>query len=75
MAPTPGKDKSLPGNHRPISLLSNVSKLAEQIVLSRLRDEILDLAPIPNEKFGFCAGLSPDFQTYRLSEGDPGWVC
>lgn len=41
MVSKPGKDKSLPGNHWHISLLSNVAK---QIIL---RDEIFELASNP----------------------------
>lgn len=60
MAPKASKDKSPPENHRLISVLSYVPKVAKQVILSRPRDEILELAPIPDEQFDFSAGLSAD---------------
>ncbi|KAL4104471.1 hypothetical protein QTP88_019769 [Uroleucon formosanum] len=37
MIPKPGKNHSIPENHRPISLLSTISKVYEKIILKTLR--------------------------------------
>ncbi|GBO43322.1 hypothetical protein AVEN_198247-1 [Araneus ventricosus] len=56
MFPKPGQNHKLPGNYRPISLLSNIGKIFEKIILSRLKEECHDLSIIPNEQYGFRAG-------------------
>ena len=50
LIPKPGKDISLPESHRPISLLSNLGKLFEKHIQSRLQPF---LTFIPNHQFGF----------------------
>lgn len=49
----PCKDRRLPQNHRPISLLSNRSKVAAQIILAKLCNDI----PIPKKS----SASAPDF--------------
>ncbi|GBN23342.1 putative RNA-directed DNA polymerase from transposon X-element [Araneus ventricosus] len=56
MFPKPRQNRKLPGNYRPISLLSNIGKIYEKIILSRLKEECHDLSIIPNEQYGFRAG-------------------
>lgn len=74
MVPKPGKDVTLPDSFRPISLLSGVAKITEAVVLFRLRDELQTLEAIPNDQFGFRAGLSTDLQLYRLTEEIRGGI-
>lgn len=62
------KDPTLPESYRPISLLSNLSKVAGTIILSRHRDPFSEGDFLPNEYFGFREGLSTDFQPLRLTE-------
>ncbi|GBO18446.1 putative RNA-directed DNA polymerase from transposon X-element [Araneus ventricosus] len=38
MFPKPRQNRKLPGNYRPISLLSNIGKIFEKIILSRLKE-------------------------------------
>ncbi|GBM42847.1 putative RNA-directed DNA polymerase from transposon X-element [Araneus ventricosus] len=38
MFPKPGQNHKLPGNYRPISLLSNIGKIFEKTILSRLKE-------------------------------------
>lgn len=66
--PKPGKDHSLPENHRPISLLSTLSKILERLILKRLNDELENRNIIPQEQFGFRSSHSCELQTLRLSE-------
>lgn len=42
--------------------------IAEQVILSRPFNDILELTHITDEQFGFHSGLSVDLQTFRLSE-------
>lgn len=62
----PGKDATLTGSYRPISLLSGLSKLTEKIILKRLNeiDKRLKLTPI--NQFGFRSGHSTTHQITRI---------
>ncbi|GBN07503.1 putative RNA-directed DNA polymerase from transposon BS, partial [Araneus ventricosus] len=53
MFPKPGQNPKLPGNYRPISLLSNLGKIYEKVILSRLKDHCGELNIIPDEQYGF----------------------
>jgi hypothetical protein len=66
--PKPGKNPLFPQNHRPISLLSHVSKLLERIILSRLLQEIEENKLLPDEQYGFRHSHNTDLQTLRLTE-------
>jgi Reverse transcriptase (RNA-dependent DNA polymerase)/Endonuclease-reverse transcriptase len=66
--PKPGKDPTFPTNYRPISLLSNIGKMFERIVLLQLtsfehREKIL----IP-QQFGFRNEHSTVQQILRITE-------
>lgn len=68
VVPKAGRDPKFPQSYRPISLLSNISKIAEAVVLERLRDEVTDLDLIPHEQFGFRLHHSADQQLLRVTE-------
>ncbi|GBN18818.1 putative RNA-directed DNA polymerase from transposon X-element [Araneus ventricosus] len=53
MFPKPGQNQKLPGNYRPISLLSNLGKIYEKVILARLKEHCSDLQIIPDEQYGF----------------------
>ena len=57
-----GKDATKPVSYRPISLLSNVSKVVEKVVHSQLIRHCLDNRIIPDEQFGFLRGRSAELQ-------------
>ena len=61
--PKPGKDHSRPINYRPISLLSSLSKIFEQIIINRL-----NLDDIRDEQFGFRKNHSTVHQISRIAE-------
>lgn len=63
----PNKDPSNPANYRPISLLSNIAKLFERVILSRLSQVIEDKNLINNQQFGFRSGHSCVHQVQRLT--------
>ncbi|GBO22578.1 putative RNA-directed DNA polymerase from transposon X-element [Araneus ventricosus] len=67
MFPKPRQNRKLPGNYRPISLLSNICKIFEKIILSRLKEECHDLSIIPNEQYGFRAGHGCIHQLLRVT--------
>ncbi|GBM89207.1 putative RNA-directed DNA polymerase from transposon X-element [Araneus ventricosus] len=48
MFPKPNQNHKLPGSYRPISLLSNIGKLYEKILLKRLNDHCFSNNIIPN---------------------------
>jgi len=52
--PKPGKPPSDPGSHKPISLLSNFSKLLERVEVHRLNSIIHQNHILLPEKCGFC---------------------
>lgn len=62
----PGKDVTLPGSYRPISLLSGLSKLTEKIILKRLEKMDKKLRITPNNQFGFRSGHSTTHQIARI---------
>lgn len=66
--PKPGKDHKFPQNHRPISLLSTVGKIAEKLILRRLSCIVDDLELIPKHQFGFRSQHSTTQQIVRLTE-------
>ncbi|GBM95348.1 hypothetical protein AVEN_273254-1 [Araneus ventricosus] len=47
------KTKKLPGNYRPICLLSNLGKINEIVILARLKEHYSDLQIILGEQCGF----------------------
>lgn len=63
--PKPGKPPTSPANYRMISLLSNISKLYEVMILNRLRPMVEDLDIIPSNQFGFVQGKSCTHQLLR----------
>ena len=66
--PKPGKDCSIPTNYRPISLLSNMGKILECLILSKLNDfEEDNKIVIPNQ-FGFKKKHSTIQQILRITE-------
>jgi hypothetical protein len=60
--PKPGKDPSRPENYRPITLLSNISKIFERLLLRHLIPHI----PLRKEQFGFRAEHSTTLQLTRV---------
>lgn len=66
--PKPGKDLSHPSHYRPISLLSNLGKLYEAVILFRLAKETDRLKVLPHVQFGFRPGHSTTQQLLRLME-------
>ena len=64
--PKPGKSPILPQNRRPISLLSNLGKIYEKIILSHMKPAI-DIV-IPDTQFGFMSQRSTTHQLVRVTE-------
>lgn len=64
----PGKDPTIPENHRPISLLSNLSKLQERLLEPILTEETINKQLIPNCQFGFRAKHSTTLQLTRIMD-------
>lgn len=54
--PKPGKDPTNPANYRPISLLSSISKLLEQVNYTRLLRHTEENNILLEEQFGFRRG-------------------
>ncbi|GBO42031.1 putative RNA-directed DNA polymerase from transposon X-element [Araneus ventricosus] len=67
MFPKPRQNRKLPGNYRHISFLSNIAKIFEKIILSRLKEECHDLSIIPNEQYSFRAGHGCIHQLLRVT--------
>lgn len=65
LIPKPGKDSSIPSNHRPISLLSVLGKIYEKIIYARLKPY---LSFLPKEQYGFRENLSTVKQLLRITE-------
>ncbi|GBO27002.1 RNA-directed DNA polymerase from mobile element jockey [Araneus ventricosus] len=53
MFPKAGQNQKLSGNYRPISLLSNLGKICEKVILARQKEHCYDLQIIPDEQYGF----------------------
>ena len=66
--PKPLKDRKIPGNYRPISLLNTIAKIAERVILNRLQEVEADVHIIPDEQFGFRSNLSTSHQVLRVTE-------
>lgn len=64
--PKPGKDLKLPSNHRPIALLSSLSKLYERIILHELKNAIGH--KIRQEQFAFRKDHSTTLQLVKLTD-------
>lgn len=66
--PKSGKDQSTPSGYRPISLLSNLGKTYEKLLLLRLNKFIRNNDVIKNHQFGFRESHSTTHQLIRLSK-------
>jgi Reverse transcriptase (RNA-dependent DNA polymerase) len=66
--PKPGKDHTFPQNYRPISLLNVISKIFEQILLTRLQSHIESSNIMNPEQCGFRKQHSTNHQLLRLTE-------
>ncbi|GBM80715.1 RNA-directed DNA polymerase from mobile element jockey [Araneus ventricosus] len=64
----PGKDPTVPDSCRPISLLSSISKIAEQFILIRLNEHLENNNVLIPEQFGFRKNLSTTHQLLRVTE-------
>ena len=62
----PGSDPQIPTNYRPISILSNLSKLCEKLILLKLTSFVEDNKILPSEQFGFRHGYGTDLQLMRI---------
>ena len=70
-------DKTLPQNYRPISLLSNVSKIIERVLYKRIYDFLESESLVSKTQFGFRRGHSTEhaviyfmeYVTKQLQEG------
>ena len=66
LLPKPGKDPSIPGNLRSISLLPGLSKILERLILQNLKIEIFGKSIIPDHQCGFRNSHSTSLQLARL---------
>ncbi|GFU30853.1 probable RNA-directed DNA polymerase from transposon BS [Trichonephila clavipes] len=64
----PGKSKNFPDAYRPISLLSSLSKIAEHIILNRIKNHIYSTNILNPNQFGFNKQLSTYQPLLRLTE-------
>lgn len=62
----PGKNATKPASYRPISLLSNISKIVEKIILNKIRKHEAENNIIINEQFGFRAKHNTVQQVVRI---------
>mgnify|MGYP002716494189 CR=1 FL=1 len=62
----PRTDPKIPTNYRPISLLSNLSKLSEKVILLRINMYVEQNDLLPPEQFGFRKGYGTDVQLLRI---------
>jgi hypothetical protein len=65
--PKPGKPPDSPANLRPISLLSQFSKITEKIILSRIQFHIDENSILQPEQFGFRKNHSTTHALLRLT--------
>ncbi|GBM63190.1 RNA-directed DNA polymerase from mobile element jockey [Araneus ventricosus] len=63
----PNQNRKFPGSYRPISLLSNIGKLYEKILLKRLNDHCYSNNIIHDEQFGFRDKHSCTYQLLRVT--------
>lgn len=61
-----GKPAENPMSYRPISLLSNLSKMYEQIIKEKILKVVTDRKIFPNEQFGFRRYHSTAHQVFRI---------
>lgn len=66
MIPKAGKDPTNVSSYRPISLLSIVSKLFENLIIKRIKDVVKQTNVIPNHQFGFREKHSTIEQVHRI---------
>lgn len=64
MLPKPGKNPTIPNNHRPISLLNSMGKILEKLILNRLKIHIMP--KIRPEQFGFRPQHSTTIQLSKV---------
>lgn len=62
----PGKPKDQPSSYRPISLLSNLSKVLEKLILKRIIPIFNAVHILPDHQFGFRAQHSTIQQCHRI---------
>ena len=60
-------NRNLPDHYRPITLLSNVSKVLEKIVNRHLYDHLITNKLLSSFQSGFRKGDSPSYQLFRLT--------
>ena len=58
LLPKPGKDKTIPFNYRPITLLEPIAKVFEKIINARLRTHLEDTHQFNKNQYRFRAGRS-----------------
>lgn len=66
--PKPGQPNTFPQNYRPISLLPTMGKIAEGVILKRLKTDIDNTHAIQDEQFGFRSSHSTVHQILRVVE-------
>lgn len=66
--PKAGKPINDVNSYRPISLLSNISKIIERVIIDRLNQHIITEKVIPEEQFGFIKEHSTIHQISRITE-------
>jgi hypothetical protein len=64
----PGKDRKLPRNYRPITLLSTIGKIFEKLILNRLLDFEAEKRILKDQQFGFRSKHSTTQQIVRIVE-------
>jgi hypothetical protein len=64
----PGKDNSLPGSYRPVSLLPVIGKIFEKMILTRLMEWEEEQKIFRPQQFGFRARHSTTQQILRITE-------
>jgi len=66
--PKAGGQLQFPQNYRPISLLPCLGKVAEKVILGRLKEHEIRIKVIPDEQFGFREAHSTTDQVLRVVE-------